>query len=162
MEDRKNEYTELFSVESNENPYPEGGFWGWLVVLASVCCHAISIGLINSFGVYLEEYLNPASYHGTHSIFAISFIGSVMNGCIPFFGNVIGRLIDRFGQRLICAIAAILLLGSSLLASFSTHYWHLLLTQGLLCGMGIASIYYSGLTIIGHYFKKRKGPSPWF
>jgi MFS family permease len=158
MEERRNGYTELFAVETEtENSYPEGGLWAWLVVLASVCTHMISIGIINTFGVYFEEYLDPSSYEGTHSIVAIAFIGSLMNGCIALFGNVIGRLIDRFGQRLVCCFGALLLLAASIAASFSTHYWHLILTQGLLCGIGIACIYFSGLTIIGHYFRKRKG-----
>jgi MFS family permease len=46
---------------------------------------------------------------------------------------------------------------SLLLASFATTYWQLLLTQGVMFGIACPIAYFPALTIISHYFDKRKG-----
>jgi hypothetical protein len=51
---------------------------------------------------------------------------------------------------LICIVA---LLSSSL----GTKLWHLIVTQGLLYGIGIVIIYYPMLSMLNEWFVKRRG-----
>jgi MFS family permease len=56
-----------------------------------------------------------------------------------------------------CAIGAVMMALSMFLASFGTHYWHFLMTQGVLFGISCGLSYFPALTIISHWFDKRKG-----
>ena len=44
-----------------------------------------------------------------------------------------------------------------LLASWSTHTWHLLLTQGLLYGVGSSMLYFPLISVAPEYFDRRRG-----
>ena len=43
------------------------------------------------------------------------------------------------------------------LASFSTAVWHLLLTQGMLTGLGMSLVYFPLLAPVPEYFAGRRG-----
>lgn len=46
---------------------------------------------------------------------------------------------------------------SLVVSSFGTQYWHFLVSQGVLFGIGCAMSYFPALTIISHWFDKKKG-----
>ena len=64
---------------------------------------------------------------------------------------------EVFGNRLMTAIGGLSVGASLLLASFAQSYWQLFLTQGVLFGIACPLAYFPALTIISHYFDKRKG-----
>ncbi|KAI8896999.1 major facilitator superfamily domain-containing protein [Globomyces pollinis-pini] len=136
--------------------FPEGGY-GWVVVLASFVIQAICLGIPSVFGVFNTAYLQPGSFEGTHSTFAIAFIGSTTLSCLGLFGIPSGRLVDVMGHRLMCVIGGCIMMSGLVLASYSTNYWQIYLCHGLLFGIGAAIAYYAALTIITHYFNKKKG-----
>lgn len=43
------------------------------------------------------------------------------------------------------------------LASYSSSIYHLIVTYGVVCGVGFSLVYTPSLTILGHYFTKRLG-----
>ncbi|KAJ2996267.1 hypothetical protein HDV02_006664 [Globomyces sp. JEL0801] len=134
---------ENIEVETPEDLYPDGGY-GWLMVFLSFIIHIVTIGI-------------PALIQGSHSPMDVAFIGSCGTGGMGFFALASGLIIDQFGHQFLCVIGGILIIISYVLASYSTEYWQLLLTQGILFGMGCAISYFPGMTIISHWFNKRKG-----
>jgi MFS family permease len=68
-----------------------------------------------------------------------------------------GRLADVFGYARTAATGGLVVMASLVLASFSTLYWHLLVTQGVLLGFGSSMSYFPSLSILYHWFNKRKG-----
>jgi MFS family permease len=48
-------------------------------------------------------------------------------------------------------------MGSLIAASFSTKVWHLILTQGLLYGIGFLVLYYALLSMLNEWFVERRG-----
>ncbi|KAJ3367301.1 hypothetical protein HDU91_001539 [Kappamyces sp. JEL0680] len=137
---------------------PDGGADAWLAVLASFLVHVVVIGIPTTFGVFQAQYRSDlTTYEGSHSTLSIAFIGSISNSGLGLFSIPSGRLAEIFGHRQMCAIGGVLVMASLLLASISTQYWQLVLTQGVMFGVSCAVAYFPALTIISHYFSKRKG-----
>ena len=60
-------------------------------------------------------------------------------------------------QKPLATLGLILLALSLVLASFATKVWHLLLSQGLLYGLGASLLYNTYITWLDTWFVKRKG-----
>ncbi|KAJ2705720.1 hypothetical protein FB645_002210 [Coemansia sp. IMI 203386] len=68
--------------------------YGWVVALSSSFILMISVGLTNSFGIYLSEYqLNVFPSTPTSTL---SWIGSLQFGAMTLFGVGAGILAERF------------------------------------------------------------------
>lgn len=72
-------------------------------------------------------------------------------------GSFSGKLADQYGYSLMGACGSLVVMASLVLASFSTEFWHLLITQGFLFGLGISIAYFPALSIIAHWFEKKRG-----
>jgi MFS family permease len=140
-----------------QKPEFEDGGYGWVVVAASFFIHICSIAVTTSFGVFQEHYKNEVVFSGARSTLAIAFIGSFGNAAIGFFAVPSGRLTDLFGHKSMCILGGFIQFVALLLASFSDQYWQFLLTQGCLFGIGCAIAYFPALTLISHWFQKKKG-----
>jgi len=63
---------------------PDGG-WGWIVVLGSFMSHAIFGGIVFSFGVFVEDFVE----HFECSKSAVGGLGSLMFGVAWGSGNIV-------------------------------------------------------------------------
>ncbi|KAI8904361.1 major facilitator superfamily domain-containing protein [Gorgonomyces haynaldii] len=143
-------------VEEEKVVYPNGGFQAWVQVAASFMVHFVVIGLLNIFGVYQAQYKQEPMLAGV-SITAITIIGSVTAGGLNLFGPMSGWLADRFGYKTMSVVGAFLYALALILGSFSTEYWHLLITHGLIFGLAASIVYFPALTVLSHWFSTRKG-----
>ncbi|KAJ3185386.1 hypothetical protein HDU87_000003 [Geranomyces variabilis] len=76
---------------------------------------------------------------------------------MPLFGIVSGPLADRYGMQMMSRIAAVVLPAGLIVGSFSTQVWHLILTQGLVTGIGGGFAYYSAMAVVTQYFDRKRG-----
>jgi nitrate/nitrite transporter NarK len=112
----------------------------------------VGVGIVLSFGYFQESYLMFG-----YSKLQIAFIGSTQLSSIGLLGMLSGRLVDRFGPRLLCFIGAIIMALGLFSASFATKYYQILLFQGILYSIGCSLSYYPAITIIPQYFEEKKG-----
>jgi MFS family permease len=61
-----------------------------------------------------------------------------------------------FGIRGLSAIGSVVMVIALILASFCTEAWQLLLTQGMLFGLGSGMVYYPAIALLSQYFTRRK------
>lgn len=143
------------TIEHNSHVAPEGGY-GWLIVMASFSVNAVIYGLQTSFGVFQAAYKQPGAFPNatTSSIALISAVGAASSS---IFGIATGRFSEIYGFRAMAVIGSVILPTGLFLASFAQETWHLVLTQGILYGLGAGCIYYPALTVLTHYFYKRRG-----
>ncbi|KAJ2820122.1 hypothetical protein IWW50_005185, partial [Coemansia erecta] len=134
---------------------PDGGY-GWVVV---VCCFFLEFfaeGPISAFGVFQDYYVNE-KFQGRVSNATISLIGVLNSSCMAILGVVSGKLCERFGYRIVPLCGVFTLSLGYFLASFATEPWHLLLTQGVLCGVGAALTFLPAAVIPSQWFERRRG-----
>ncbi|KAI9763516.1 MAG: hypothetical protein M1840_000469 [Geoglossum simile] len=129
---------------------PDGGLLAWLQVFAGFLLVMNSRGLTNTFGVY-QEYYSNVQLKGTDPS-AISWIGSIQTFLLMFGGVFCGRLLDAGHLRVqLCAGITLQFIGT-ILASFATRYWQVLISQGLCVGMGSSFLWLPSVVVIAQYF----------
>ncbi|XP_059084168.1 monocarboxylate transporter 10-like isoform X2 [Tigriopus californicus] len=136
---------------------PDGGFWAWLVLIASFLTNGIIFGTINSFGV-IFVYLCEQYHDDKAAATKASLVGSVAVGATFFLSPVSGILADQFGIRKTAFFGGFVAFLGMLLSSFFVNHIDILyLTYGVMFGGGSSLCYTPSLVILGHYFKRRMG-----
>lgn len=140
-------------IQDEPPPPPDGGVRAWTQV---ACCFLVIFttwGYVNSFGAFQAYYtgLLPVSAS------AISWIGSVQLFLSLFLGIFTGRLLDAGYFYPTYIVGATIQILGVFLMSISTKYWQLMLTQGVLTGLGNGIFFTPCLAMVTTYFDKRKG-----
>ncbi|KAJ7696941.1 MFS general substrate transporter [Mycena rosella] len=138
------------ATESDSEAFPDGGFQAWVVVFG-----VRKWGYINSWGifqVYYQEIVLPRSSESE-----ISWIGSVQSCMIFLPGVFIGRLFDIGYFRLPFATGSILIIVGTFLIPLCQLYWHFILCQGLIIGLGCGLTFGNSGVVITHWWRRRRG-----
>jgi MFS family permease len=93
----------------------------------------------------------------------IAFIGTLAAG-LTWSGSIfVNPLMSRVKSlKTLTMTGAVLMATGYFLASFATRTWHLLLTQGLIEGIGSSLLYFPILSIAPEYFSARRGAAMGF
>ncbi|OCB87716.1 MFS general substrate transporter [Sanghuangporus baumii] len=148
--------TSYASSQTDAVKYPEGGLRAWMVVLGSFLVYFASFGVINSFGTFQEFYIQ--NYLSNYSATAIAFIGSLQITLLYVMGIIIGPIFDAKGFKYLYPIGVLGSVTSLIALSFTrpNQIWQQFLSQGILFGISVSFGYYPALSIVGHYFKRRR------
>ncbi|KAK4128256.1 MFS general substrate transporter [Parathielavia appendiculata] len=134
--------------------FKEGGY-GWVVVFSVLLINAHTWGLNSSYAVFLAYYLRSGTIEGSSPL-GFAFVGglsiSIALLVSPFATWCIGRFGTAFSLRIGVVFEAVSFIG----ASFSTHIWHLLLSQGLCFGLGLGFCFTSSVGVVSQWFNKRR------
>ncbi|KZT09318.1 MFS general substrate transporter [Laetiporus sulphureus 93-53] len=136
---------------------PDGGLHAWMVVVATWLISFIGFGIATIWGVFQDAYeADESSPFHSISEFKLGFVG----GCGMGFGFAIGPfsniLISKFGIRAPIIVGVLMIAVAFELASISTKYWQLLLSQGILFGIGISMSWIPAIALPSQWFKKRR------
>jgi MFS family permease len=123
-------------------------FYGWVIVTAAFLIQLVAFSLSDSFGVFVDPWVNDfgwtrASISGAYST---SF---VMMGLM---GIVMGVLTDKYGPRTTLSLCAIGLGTGYWLVSRMQAPWQLYLGYGILFGTGMGAVWAPLLSLISRWF----------
>lgn len=119
-------------------------------------------GLINAFGVFQEYYSSFETPLSTPA--SISWIGSLQILLLLLFGSATGTYVDRGLAQRMTTMGCIIVTLATLLSSFSGEftsqhrpiYYQILLSQGVLCGLGMGLLLVPSTAIIPTYFTENR------
>ncbi|CAF3616387.1 unnamed protein product [Fusarium graminearum] len=134
---------------------PDGGLEAWLVVLGAWCTSFCSFGWINSVGAFQEYYQNDLLKEYSSS--TIAWIPSLQIFFIMGMGPVIGKLYDSYGPRWLILGGSFLHVFGIMMASISTEYYQILLSQGVCSAIGVSAIFQPALSVIHGWFDSKRG-----
>lgn len=129
-------------------------FYGWYVVWGMIAVGATAMALAGpTYGLFIEPMRESLGWG--RALFGWTQTGHLLAAAVG--GLVIGRLIDRYGARVLLAVAggiAALLLGS--LSLFHPPWWFILayVVTGLVGIHGPASIY--GAPVVAKWFVRQR------
>ena len=86
----------------------------------------------------------------------VSWVGSLVCGLYQLSGPLVGGLVNRFGCRPVCMAGAVLAWASFSLSSMSPNVTVLMLTYGVMGGLGLGLIYLPAIVSVGFYFERRR------
>jgi len=124
----------------------------WTQVLMAHLLNFNTWGSINSFSVFQEYYTTEFQQSSS----SISWIGSLQIFLTLFLGTFAGIALDTGLYRTMLFVGPLLQLISIFLTSISTKYWHLLVLQGIVQGIGDGLIFGPTITNLSTYFNKKR------
>jgi MFS family permease len=123
------------------------------VVTAAFLIQAIVIGMMFGYGVFFKVLEDELGWSRTLLSGASSLAVLVMG----VFAIVAGRLTDRFGPRWVLTATGLTTGVGYFLMSFMTAPWQLLVSFGLLVGLGFASHDVATLSTVSSWYPRRRG-----
>ncbi|MEA5386846.1 MFS transporter [Haloarculaceae archaeon H-GB11] len=130
-----------------------GIYYGWFVVLASFVGQFAAFGTIYSFGVFFGHIVDAFGLSHANTAVVYSFQSVV----IYVGGAVLGIVIDRYDVRRLFGLGSVLLVlgmaGASQLGTFTG----VVLSYGLVAGVGIGLLYVIAYTAPVRWFERRRG-----
>ncbi|KAK3313144.1 major facilitator superfamily domain-containing protein [Apodospora peruviana] len=155
---------------STESPPPEGGLHAWLTVVGSFSITTAVYGLSNSVGVIQPFWAKHQL--ATFAVQDIAWISGANIFLCLFLGVQIGPWFDRFGPRWLLLAGSLIYLGglaglgflpedaqpgSSGIQSPGVLFALLMLMWGVIMGTGAALCCTVALSVLAHWFDKRRG-----
>ncbi|KAH9630090.1 hypothetical protein HF086_004796 [Spodoptera exigua] len=132
-------------------PPPDGGY-GWVVVFASFMCNMIVDGIAYTFGIFLPELV---TYFGEGKG-TVAWVGSLLSGFYLAAGPVVSALCNKFGCRAVCVAGSFVAAAAFVLSTFSKSVTMMMITYGLIGGLGFGMIYLPSVVAVGYYFESRR------
>ncbi|OJJ53835.1 hypothetical protein ASPSYDRAFT_1163183 [Aspergillus sydowii CBS 593.65] len=134
---------------------PDGGLEAWLVIVGNWCASFCSFGWINSIGTF-QNYYSSQLLQG-YSEGDISWIPSLQIFFMMAMGPVVGKIFDSYGPRWLMIGGTLLHVFGLMMASISTEYYQILLSQGVCSAIGVAAVFQAALACIGGWFNQKRG-----
>ncbi|EAW08219.1 MCT family MFS transporter [Aspergillus clavatus NRRL 1] len=138
-----------------EEPTFDTGLVTWLQVLGSFFLFFNSWGMINTWGAFQSYYEQTLLSDVSSS--TIAWIGSLQSFLLMLFGVVTGPLFDAGYFRALVIFGTIVLPFGLMMASISSQYWHLILSQGICIGLAAGCLFVPSVAILPQYFKRKRG-----
>ncbi|KAK7869286.1 hypothetical protein R5R35_000897 [Gryllus longicercus] len=130
---------------------PDGG-WGWVVVAASFVMSMIADGISFSFGLLFVRFL--AHFEDSRS--KTSWIGSLFMS-VPLMSGPLGSaLVDRYGCRTMTIVGGLVSALGFVLSAVANSIEMLIVTFGVIAGLGLGLCYVTCVVSIAFWFDKRR------
>ncbi|KAI1866685.1 uncharacterized protein JN550_007538 [Neoarthrinium moseri] len=137
------------ALEGIDGP-PDGGAVAWTQVLLMHIVFFNTWGVANGYGVFQTYYTQALG----QSESAISWIGSVQVFFLFSIGVGAGRLADAGYFRVTFTLGVFLQVFGIFMASLSTVYWQIILSQAVCLGIGNGLAFTPALAVTSQYFQK--------
>ncbi|KAI1826629.1 monocarboxylate permease-like protein [Xylaria intraflava] len=138
----------------NPADFPDGGLEAWLVVVGGSLILFCTYGIINCSGVFIQYYSDGPL--ANYSSSTITWITSVQTFLVTGSNLPMGRLFDSHGTTWILPIGTIFYSFGLMVLSLSTKYYQIILSQGIVCGIGAAAVFNCASNATLTWFFKRR------
>ncbi|PVV00337.1 hypothetical protein BB560_005287 [Smittium megazygosporum] len=132
---------------------PDKGY-AWVVLLACFINLSLSLGALNSMGVFQTYYLQVMFVSVDASI--IAWISTATISISMCSGIASSMILQKIGLRNASLVGSFFGSLGLLLASFSTKIWQLILTQGVIFGFGSGILLNISLSVPSNWFVKHR------
>jgi MFS family permease len=124
-----------------------GFFFGWYLVTASWLMLFLSGA--TAIGLYFKPMLDEFGWERA----ALSLVGAVSLLVFAAFSPFLGRLIDRFGTRIILTVSIMAQIISNVINGFAASLWHLYIVRVL----GEMKATHGTQVLVNRWFVKKRG-----
>ncbi|XP_016146357.1 monocarboxylate transporter 6 [Sinocyclocheilus grahami] len=130
---------------------PDGG-WGWVVVAATVLVLAMTLAFPSCIGIFYTDLQNDFQASNTET----SWVPAIMIAVLHAGGPICSVLVECLGCRATIIIGGILSGLGMAASSFAQTLVELYITAGIITGMGLSLSFQPSITMVGHYFVRRR------
>ncbi|XP_059179998.1 monocarboxylate transporter 6 [Centropristis striata] len=130
---------------------PDGG-WGWVVLAATIIVLALTLAFPSCVGIFYIDLQNE--FDATNS--ETSWVPSIMTSVLHAGGPFCSVLVERLGCRATVMLGGVLSGLGMAASSFTQSITQLYVTAGVITGLGFCFSFQPAVTILGHYFVRRR------
>lgn len=148
--------TNSFSDQASSLPPIDGGFAAWRLLLAAFVFEALLWGFPLSFGVFQDYYSRLPEFKDNRFT---SVVGTASSGIAYLGAPLITPQIRRWSKyrsRMIMIGWPVCILGL-VAGSFANELATLILTQGVMYGIGFIIFYYPILSLVDEFWVRKRG-----
>ena len=128
-------------------------YYGWIVVGMAFLANFFAFGLTYLFGVFFKPL--ATEFHWSRTIIVGAFaLYAVGHDALAFFAGV---AVDRFGPKVVIALAGLCLGLSMILMGQIESIWELYFYFGIVFGIGVAGTYTPMMTTVSGWFIDKSG-----
>lgn len=154
VEDEIAPTTVVQDVQTPSSSPPDGGY-GWVCIGSAFCINGLTWGIVASYGVYLNYYLDNNIFPGVSQI-GYTFIGGANFAAALVSAPAVNALLRKFGTHPVMYTGCVVWLVGWIAASFAKTVWQLVLSQGVCIGLGLGFIWQPSAGIVSQWFLKRR------
>ncbi|NWS12090.1 MOT2 protein, partial [Pachyramphus minor] len=132
------------------NP-PDGGY-GWVVVVSAFMVMGLTVAVLKTFGLFFVEI--QQHFDGLAS--TTSWITSVTIAIFHLGAPVASSLCVRYTHRAVVITGGLLAFSGMALGFFGFNMVWMYVTTGFLQGLGISFSWTPAISIVSHYFSKKR------
>ncbi|KAI8097611.1 major facilitator superfamily domain-containing protein [Halteromyces radiatus] len=137
-------------------PPVDGGFDAYLVLVAGFLVEGFTYGLPFSYSV-MQQYYQRSPEFMDASITMLALVGTLTTSVTYIGGAIVGVLGGRFSLKSMMVAGSLMMVVGLVAASFANQVWQLILSQGILLGLGGSFVYNSFMTFVPMYWFKYRG-----
>jgi len=128
-------------------------YYGYIVIFAGWTILLLAYGINYSFGVFFKPLIGEFGWPRAVTSAAYS-ITTIVAG---FFGIIAGKLGDKYGPRIVCAVSgAILGIGIAMISQVHA-VWQFYVVYGLIIAAGLGGYWPVLVPMVSRWFVARKG-----
>ncbi|KAI0153421.1 major facilitator superfamily domain-containing protein [Pestalotiopsis sp. NC0098] len=131
---------------------PKEDAFAWLQTLGAFVLNLNTWGLMNAYGAFQTFY--QLDFLSAHSSSQIAWIGSTQAFLLFLVSIVAGPVFDAGHLRSLLWTGSAALVIGAFLVSITRQYYQVLLTQGILMGLGLGCLYLPAPAVVSQYFDK--------
>ncbi|EAQ84311.1 hypothetical protein CHGG_10715 [Chaetomium globosum CBS 148.51] len=144
------------SINAKPPPPADRGKDAYLFLASCCVLEAVVWGLPFTYGVFNDYYSTHGPFDGSGNL---AIVGTCSLGMLYLDLPLVFALVQAYKQhiRSFCALGIIIMGLALAISSFATTVTHLILTQGILYGLGGSLSYSTCLILLSDWYDKRKG-----
>jgi MFS family permease len=130
----------------------KGLYYGFIIAILCFCIFIVAYGLRFSYGVFFEPMSAELGWNSatTSLVYSVSMI---LEGV---FNIILGRMIDKYGPRLVVTASGIIVAAGYCLVPLVSSTWQFFLFYGGLIGIGMGGLFGPLVTIIPRWFTAKR------
>jgi len=110
---------------------------------------------LESYGVYLSYYISHETFHGATDL-DFTFVGGVNFAAAMLCSPLVNLVTRKMGTNKPMYFGCFLFAAGFVAASFATEFWHLILSQGILVGLGLGFVWLPAAPVLAQWFLRRR------
>ncbi|XP_038027241.2 monocarboxylate transporter 13 isoform X1 [Anas platyrhynchos] len=138
-------------MHAKESSPPDGGY-GWVVVVSAFMVMGLTAAVLKTFGLFFVEIQE----HFDELASTISWITSVTIATFHLGAPVASSLCVKYSHRAVLVTGGLLAFSGMALGFLGLNMVWMYATTGFLQGLGISFSWTPAISIVSHYFSKRR------
>lgn len=145
----------MYSVETDPDAFPDGGFDAYQVLLGSFCGLIVDFGIPNAMGA-IQTYVSMHQL-SEYKLSTITWIFSLHLGVMYLGGVVFGGAFDKYGAKRLLIAATICIFTGLMATAELQKLWQFLLFFSILTAFGSSLAMSPLMGVLSHWFLKKRG-----